>query len=68
MFFHAIKKFSAFPDYDRYQLVLYPDWEKPLVRTFHAGRTTGIYAGTLVGPYCKYVVQALVASLSEILC
>lgn len=68
MFFHAIKKFCAFPEYDRYQPVPYPDWEKPLVRIFHAGRTTGIYAGTPVGPYRKYVVQALVASLSEVLC
>ena len=67
MFFHAIKKFNAFPDYDRYQPVPYPDWEKPLVRKFHAGRTTGIYAGTPVGPYRKYVVQALVASLSDVI-
>jgi hypothetical protein len=67
MILHAMKKFRAFPDYDRNQPISYPDWEKPLVREFHKGKTTGIYAGTPVGPYRKYVVQALVDSISDIL-
>jgi hypothetical protein len=67
MIFHAMKKFCAFSDYNRNDPIPYPDWEKPLVRTFHEGKTTGIYAGCPVGPYRKYVVQALVASISEVM-
>lgn len=67
MIFHAMKKFNAFAEYDRNTPVPYPDWEKPLVRTFHEGKTTGIYASVPVGPYRKYVVQALVASVSAVL-
>jgi hypothetical protein len=67
MIFHAMKKFRAFSDYDHNQPVPYPDWENPLVRKFHEGKTTGIYAGTPVGPYRKYVVQALVNSILEVL-
>jgi hypothetical protein len=67
MIFHAMKKFNAFSEYDRYQPVPYPDWEKPLVRTFREGKTTGIYAGTPVGPYRQYVVRAVVDSISAIL-
>jgi protoheme ferro-lyase len=67
MIFHAMKKFRAFAEYNMHQPVFYPDWEKPLVRVFHEGVTTGIYAGTPVGPYRKYVVEALVGSLRQAL-
>lgn len=67
MIFHAMKKFNAFREYDMYQPVPYPDWEKPLVRTFHDEKTTGIYAGTPVGPYRHYVVQAVVDSIASVL-
>lgn len=67
MIFHAMKKFSAFTEYDRNQPVPYPDWENPLVRIFHEGKSTSIYAGTPVGPYRKYVVDAVVDSLGEVL-
>jgi hypothetical protein len=67
MIFHAMKKFKAFAEYDRNQPVAYPDWERPLVRTFREGKTTGIYAGTPVGPYRQYIVRAVVDSLVSIL-
>jgi hypothetical protein len=67
MIFHAMKKFCAFSDYNRNDPIPYPDWDQPLVRKFHEGRTTGIYAGCPVGPYRKYVVQALVASISDVM-
>ncbi len=67
MIFHAMKKFNAFAEYDRNNPVPYPDWDKPLVRTFHEGKTTGIYAGVPVGPYRKYVVEALVNSVADVL-
>ncbi|MBN1261508.1 MAG: ferrochelatase [Anaerolineae bacterium] len=67
MIFHAMKKFDAFAEYDRNAPIPYPDWDQPLVRTFHEGKTTGIYAGCPVGPYRKYVVEAVEASVSEVL-
>ena len=67
MIFHAMKKFNAFAEYDRNAPVPYPDWEVPLVRKFTEGKTTGIYIGTPVGPYRKYIVQAVVDSISEVI-
>ena len=67
MIFHAMKKFTAFSSYDRNEPVPYPDWEQPLVRTFHQGKTTGIYASCPVGPYRRYVVEAVVNSVGSIL-
>ncbi len=67
MIFHAMKKFGAFAEYDRYAPVSYPDWEKPLVRKFKEGKTTGIYAGTPTGPYRKHLIEAVVASISQVL-
>jgi hypothetical protein len=67
MIFHAMKKFCAFSDYNHNDPIPYPDWEQPLVRKFHEGRTIGIYAGCPVGPYRRYVVQALVASISDVM-
>jgi protoheme ferro-lyase len=67
MILHAMRKFRVFSEYDISAPIPYPDWEQPLVRTFREGRTTGIYAGCPVGPYRKYVVEATVASVSEVL-
>jgi protoheme ferro-lyase len=67
MFFHAIKKFRAFKEFDPYTPVPYPDWDKPLTRVFREGKTTGIYAGCPVGPYRSLVAEAVSASVSEIL-
>lgn len=67
MFLHAIKKFKAFSSYDPNEPVPYPDWEKPLVRSFREGKTTGIYAGCPVGPYRKYIVESAVTSITDIL-
>lgn len=67
MISHAMKKFIAFSDYDRQEPVRYPDWEQPLIRTYHEGKTTGIYAGCPVGPYRRYVVEAVVNSIAGIL-
>lgn len=67
MILHAMKKFRAFAEYDPNAPISYPDWDRPLVRTFREGKTTGIYAGCPVGPYRKYVVEATVASVLETL-
>ena len=67
MIFHAMKKFIAFSDYNRDEPIPYPDWELPLVRTFHEGKTAGIYASCPVGPTRRYVVEAVVNSVGSIL-
>jgi hypothetical protein len=67
MFLHAIKKFKAFREYDPFQPVPYPDWEKPLRRVFREGKTTGIYAGCPVGKYSRPVAEAAFRSVAEIL-
>ncbi len=67
MILHAMKKFVAFSEYDPYMPVYYTDWEIPLVRTFREGKTTGKYIGCPVGPYRKFVVEAIITSLSELL-
>lgn len=67
MFYHATKKFRAFAEYNPDDPVPYPDWEKPLKRIFREGKTTGIYAGCPVGPYRRFVSEAVTASVSEIL-
>jgi len=67
MILHAMKKLDVFGDYDPNAPVPYPDWEQPLVRIFHQGRTTGIYAGCPVGPYRRYVVEAVVDSVMGVL-
>lgn len=67
MFLHAIKKFRAFREYDPFQPVPYPDWEKPLRRVFREGKTTGIYAGCPVGKYSRLVAEAAFRSVAEIL-
>ena len=67
MIFHAMKKFSVFSEYDYKAPIVYTDWEKPLIRRFREGKTEGIYAGTPVGPYRKYIVEAVVSSVSAVL-
>jgi hypothetical protein len=67
MFLHAIKKFRAFREYDPFQPVPYPDWEKPLRRIFREGKTTGIYAGCPVGKYRRPVAEASYRSVAAVL-
>lgn len=67
MIFHGMKKFSAFSEYDKYQPIPYSDWKKPLIRMFKDRKTTGIYCGTSVGVYRKYIVRAVIDSISDVL-
>jgi len=67
MILHALKKFTAFKVYDPFAPIPYTNWEEPLVRTFQEGKTTGIYTGCPVGKYRHHVVEAVSASVSEIL-
>lgn len=67
MIHHGMKKFPAFADYDLSQPIPYPDWDQPLVRTFHNTKTTGIYASCPVGVYRRRVTEAVVSSVGSIL-
>jgi hypothetical protein len=67
MFFHALKKFKAFAEFNPNLPVPYPDWDRPLVRMFRERKTTGIYAGCPVGPYRPLVAEAITASVAEVL-
>lgn len=67
MILHAMKKYHVFGDFNRYQPVHYPDWNQPFVRRFKQGKTNAIYGGCLVGPYRKYVVDAVTASVGQVL-
>jgi protoheme ferro-lyase len=67
MILHALKKFRAFKGYDPFAPIQYTNWEEPLVRILHEGKTTGIYTGCPVGKYRQYVNEAVRASISGIL-
>lgn len=67
MFHHAMKKFRAFTEFNPNIPVPYPDWDRPLVRVFREGKTTGIYAGCPVGPYRPFVAEAITTSVAEVL-
>ncbi len=67
MFFHALKKFRAFREFDPYTPVPYPDWDKPVTRVFKEGKITGIYTGCPVGPYRSSVAEAVADSISKVL-
>lgn len=67
MFHHAMKKFRAFKEFNPNIPVPYPDWDRPLVRVFREGKTTGIYAGCPVGPYRPFVAEAITTSVAAVL-
>jgi len=67
MFLHAIKKFKAFKEYNPFEPVPYPDWEKPLRRVFREGKTTGIYTGCPVGKYSTHISRAAYLSVDGVL-
>lgn len=66
MIFHAMKKFTVFPDYDINEPVPYPDWDMPLERIFMAGNTEAISLGCPVGKYRKYIVEGTVRSILDL--
>ncbi|MEE4115441.1 MAG: hypothetical protein V2I37_04700 [Marinilabiliaceae bacterium] len=66
MIYHALKKFTVFPDFDVNRPVPYPDWDKPLVRTFSSGKTKAISLGCPVGKYRKFIVDAITGSILDL--
>lgn len=67
LFAHAVVNFKGFDDYDVYEPIDYPDWDKPLIRTVREGSTTIIYAGVPVGEFNDPLVAAHFASIDSVL-
>ena len=63
MIYHALKKFTVFPDFDINQPIPYPDWDKPLLRRFSKGKTEAISLGCPVGKYRKHIVDGIFESV-----
>lgn len=67
LFYHALKNYEGFDDYNVYEPFDYPDWSKPFVMEFTQGTTTVIYNGVPVGKYRRYLIDALSQSIDSIL-
>jgi len=67
MFYHAVKCYHKFDQYNVYDPIDYPDWSVPYSREFVQGKTRIIYSGCAVGKYQQYVIEALYQSFDSIL-
>jgi len=67
LFYHAIKNYEGFDQYNVYEPISYPDWSVPYTREFVQGKTHIIYNGVPVGKYQHFVVEALSASVDSVL-
>lgn len=66
MIYHALKKFTVFPDFDINNPLPYPDWDIPLERRFRAGNTEAISLGCPVGKYRKYLVDGIAGAILDL--
>ena len=67
MFYHALKNYQGFNDYDTYEPFNYPDWSVPFTMEFQQGKTRIIYNGVPVGKYQPYVIEAFYQAIDSIL-
>jgi len=67
MFYHALKNYEGFDDYNTYKPFDYPDWSKPFVMEFKQENTHVIYNGVPVGKYQKHVIDAFYMAVDTIL-
>lgn len=67
LFYHAIKNYEGFDEYDMYKQFDYPDWSIPFTMEFKQKDTRVIYNGLPVGKYQKHMVEALYLSIDSIL-
>lgn len=67
LFYHALKNYEGFDDYDIYTPFDYPDWSQPFVMEFKQGKTRVIYNGVPVGPYQPYVIEAFYRAIDSVL-
>ena len=67
LFIHARVNFVGFDQYDVYETIDYPDWQKPFVRIYEQDGTTVIYNGVPVGAYKAPIVQGYFRAIDDIL-
>ena len=67
LFYHALKNYENFDDYDIYEQFDYPDWSVPFTMEFQQKDTKVIYNGVPVGKYSDHMVDAFCMSLDSIL-
>jgi len=67
MFSHAMFNFENFPDYDRYEQVVYDDWSVPYTRQYVVDDTTVIFNGLPAKQYSEPIIQAFVEALDSII-
>jgi len=67
LFYHALKNYEDFDDYDIYEQFDYPNWNVPFTMEFKQKDTQVIYNGVPVGKYSDHMVEAFCMSLDTIL-
>jgi hypothetical protein len=67
MFSHAMFNFEHFPNYDRYEQVVYDDWSVPFTRQYVVEDTTVIFNGLPAKQYSQPIIDAFVLALDSIL-
>jgi len=67
MFSHAMFNFENFPDYDRYEQVVYDDWSVPFTREFVVDGTRVIFNGLPAKKYSQPIIDAFVLALNSII-
>ena len=67
MFSHAMFNFEHFPNFDRYEQVVYEDWSKPFTREYVVEGTTVIFNGLPAQQYSGPIIEAFVLALDSII-
>ena len=67
MFSHAMFNFENFPDYDRYEQVVYDDWTVPYTREFVVDGTRVIFNGLPSQKYSEPIIDAFVLALDSVI-
>jgi protoheme ferro-lyase len=67
LFYHAIKNYENFDEYDIYEQFDYPDWSLPFTMEFKQKDTMVIYNGVPVGKYQKHIIEAFYLAVDSVL-
>jgi hypothetical protein len=67
LFYHAVKNYEGFDEYDIYEQFDYPDWSVPFTMEFKQKDTNVIYNGVPVGKYQKHIIEAFYLAIDSIL-
>jgi hypothetical protein len=67
MFSHAMLNFEHFPNYDRYEQVVYDDWSIPYTREYVVDGTHVIFNGLPAKKYSAPIIDAFVLALDSVI-